>query len=153
MTRIFLILGSNIDPEKNIPLAQELLRKTPGVKLKKASACWRTKPIGSCCNEFLNAAVLLETELEPKTLKNEVLIEIESALGRVRTKDKNAPRTIDLDIVAVNDTIIDPDVEKFDHALLPLAEIAPDLRLPGQDLTLALSASMRRQRTSAIRVD
>lgn len=153
MNLVFLILGSNIDPEKNIPLALDYLKSDPAITLLKTSGTWRTKPIGSCCNDFLNSAALIQTPLVPDVLKREILAQIESRLGRVRTEDKNAPRTIDLDIVAVNNLVVDSDVAKFDHVLLPLAEIAPDLTLPGENRTLADAAAVRRKITSAVRLD
>lgn len=151
MNNVFLMLGSNIDPELNIPLALEQLKTTPTIKLVNISGTWRTKPIGSCCTDFLNTAVQIQTTLDASKLKRDVLSVIESSLGRVRTEDKNAPRTIDLDIIAFNDTFIDEEVAKFDHLLLPLAEIAPGLTLPGTNHTLAEAAAERLQVTSAVR--
>ncbi len=152
MNRIYLIFGSNINPETNIPSALELLKSHPSLYFIKSSGIWRTKPIGSCCTDFLNLAALIETSLDASTVKKEILARIESKLGRVRTEDKNAPRTIDLDIVAVNDRITDPEVEKFDHLLLPLSEIAPDLFLPGSTTNLAEASAERIKLTSAVRL-
>mgnify|MGYP001765886862 CR=1 FL=1 len=152
MNKIYLLLGSNINPEKNIPIALEYLKKIPGCMLLKTSGTWRTKPVGSCCTDFLNIAVLIETSLNPTTLKSH-LAAVESAMGRVRTEDKNAPRVIDLDIVAINDRIIDAEVEVFDHLLLPLSEVAPDLILPGTKRTLAETSAERLKTTAAVRAE
>jgi 2-amino-4-hydroxy-6-hydroxymethyldihydropteridine diphosphokinase len=93
---------------------------------------------------FLNAAVLIETELTPVELKAEVLRSIEDELGRQRTADKNAPRTIDLDISLYNEEVFelgnrrvpDPEILEFLHVVQPLADLAPYYRHPETGQTL-----------------
>jgi len=153
MNRIFLILGSNIDPEINIPLALKYLSLDPAITLVRSSSTWRTKPVGSCCTDFLNTAALIKTLLDPNSLKMNILTAIEKRMGRVRTIDKNAPRTIDLDIVAVNDAVVDMDIFKFDHLIFPLAEIAPDLCELENQRSLTDIAREREDSTHAVRVD
>lgn len=127
MNEVYLLLGSNIDPEKHIPQALDALNKSPLLEVKKISTTWRTKAVGTVSDDFLNVAVMITTGCELHCLKEMILGEIENNLGRIRTEDKNAPRTIDLDIIVFNDELLDPDVFELDHLTLPLADLLPDL--------------------------
>jgi len=141
--RAFISLGSNIDPEDNLQGAvQRLADRT---RLLAVSRVYQTKPVGKTDQpDFLNAAVLVETELTARELKSQVLGAIEAELGRVRTEDKNAPRTIDLDISLFNDEILevegrhipDPEVLQYLHIARPLADLAPSYRHPEKGQTL-----------------
>jgi 2-amino-4-hydroxy-6-hydroxymethyldihydropteridine diphosphokinase len=99
---------------------------------------------------FLNLAVLIETDLNPCQVKEKIIQPIEIELQRVRQADKNAPRTIDLDIILYNDEILDyvpenglvhhlpdPDLKRFAHVAVPIAELAPNKPHPetGQPLS------------------
>lgn len=139
----YLSLGSNIDPEENLKSAVEMLAGR--TNLLKVSTVWETKPLGTTDQaNFLNAALIVETGLSAPRLKAQVLSEIERSLGRVRQIDKNAPRTIDIDIVLFNNEIFDlgnrhiPDPEILDRPFvaLTLAEIAPDYIHPETGQTL-----------------
>lgn len=87
--------------------------------------------------DFLNAAALVETELPPLAVRDR-LREIESALGRVRTSDRYAPRPIDLDLILFDDLVIDtpplrlPDPDLLERAYLAVtaAELDPTLPHP-----------------------
>lgn len=150
MRDILITLGSNIDPETNIPAAIRALDARFGVLAR--SGCYRTKAINASGEanteqaDFINAAVsIVDPGLDVESLRA-ALREIEATLGRVRTRDKFAPRTIDLDIAVFGDKIIldqhgkikvpDPDIFTKAHVALPLAEIAPDLLIPGNNMTL-----------------
>jgi 2-amino-4-hydroxy-6-hydroxymethyldihydropteridine diphosphokinase len=93
---------------------------------------------------FLNAAVLLETPLPAQVLREQAIAEIETALGRVRTENKNAPRTIDIDIMLFNRDVLqvgqrhipDPEILERPFVAIPLAEIAPDYIHPETGQTL-----------------
>lgn len=128
MSQAILGLGSNISPDQNLPEALRQLARL--VKVLAVSSRWETAAVGSNGPAFLNAAVLIETDLSSQTLKQQVLAHIESALGRVRTVDKNAPRTIDLDILVFAGEVFDPNLFRLDHLILPVAEIAPELCEP-----------------------
>ena len=148
---VYVSLGSNIEPEKNLAEAIRLLRQRCTVLA--VSSAYRTPPQGfSEQADFLNMAVKLTTTLTPADFKREVLGDIERQLGRQRDpNNKNAPRTIDLDISLWNDLafaygdkpwrVPDPDITRFAHVAIPLAEIAPDYLHPVNGRTLAAIAS------------
>ena len=136
--RIFVLLGSNIDKERNLPAAARLLAEC--CQVTAFSQVFETAPVGlEEQPHFLNAAALVETELSAELFREKILSRVEEALGRVRTPDKNAPRTIDADIILCGQTIFDldadhripdPDLLKFPHVAVPIAELAPDMSHP-----------------------
>lgn len=132
MNLAVIALGSNIDKEQNLPHALALLGEQ--CEMVAVSSIYETVPVGLREQpNFHNAAVLVRTPLDAQTLKRDVLRSIEQALKRVRVADKNAPRTIDLDIVLFNAAILpelripDPDLLRFAHVAVPVAEIAPEM--------------------------
>lgn len=137
MTELALIeLGSNVDPERNLPFALEALNDLG--ELAAASTVYRTAPFGPAGQpHFLNAAVALITGLEPVALKAK-LRALESDLGRARTKSRYQPRPIDLDICLYGSRIIkedglqipDPDIFERPYLAITLAEIAAEHRHP-----------------------
>jgi len=147
--RAYISLGSNIDRERNlISAVEELAARVSVVAL---SAVYQTAPVGGPPQEdFLNAAVAVESGLSPEDLKRTVLASVEAALGRVRTADKNAPRTIDLDIVAIasgaeRPAVVDPAVWTQAHLAVPLADLLPDLVSPtGGEPLRAVAARLAR---------
>lgn len=141
--QVFISLGSNINPEHN--LREAVRRLAARVRLLAVSPVYETPPVGTTAQpNFLNAAALVETDLPPADLKAQVLAAIEEELGRVRTADKNAPRTIDLDIALFGDQVLDvgnrhipdPYILKHPHLARPLADLAPRLRHPETGETL-----------------
>lgn len=142
----YISLGSNIEPEKNLVQAIRLLRTKSN--LLAISSVYRTAPQGFKNQaDFFNMAVKIQTVLTPITLKKNVLDWIEAKLGRKRDpNNKNAPRTIDLDISLWNEEIFeygekpwrvpDPDILRFAHVAIPLAEIAQDYIHPVEKVTL-----------------
>ena len=144
MPSVLITLGSNIDKEYNLPKSMEALRQQPTITLVTVSPIYETAPVGHSSIQstftqptFYNAAAWIETELAPAALR-ELLRTIEVTLGRVRTADKSAPRPIDLDIAFYGQAkltlagrqIPDPDVARFPHLALPLADIAPTWQHP-----------------------
>src|SRR5262249_10853819 len=104
------------------------------------STFYRTAPAGGATGRaFINGMAEIETELPPLELKDRVLRGIERELGRVRIADKNAARTIDLDLVYYDDLVIAspelalpaPEIGERWFVAAPLAELAPDLLLAG----------------------
>lgn len=143
MNRVFVSLGSNIDPERYLPEA--VRRLAASCRLLAASPVYETQPVGSTGQpNFLNAAVLVETEESATRFKSYVLEVIERELGRVRTEDKYAARTIDLDISLFNEDVFDlegrhipdPEILQHPHIARPLADLAPDYRHPETGQTL-----------------
>ncbi len=142
---VLLSLGSNIDPERNLPEALRRLRAR--LRVVAVSRVYRTRAVGpGPAPPFLNAAVLVESERSARRLKFEVLRPIEAEMGRVRSANRNAPRTIDLDIALFGESEIedrgaglqipDPGILAHPHLALPLADLAPETLLPGSDRTL-----------------
>jgi 2-amino-4-hydroxy-6-hydroxymethyldihydropteridine diphosphokinase len=143
MERVFIALGSNINSEYN--MREAVQRLSLRCRLLTVSPVYETAPVGKTDQpNFLNAAALIETDLTAAELKTQVLQVIEQELGRVRTKDKNAPRTIDLDIVLFGDQVLDvgprhipdPDISKYPYIAVPLADVAPEQRHPETGQTL-----------------
>jgi len=143
VNRVFVALGSNIQSEYHMPEA--VRRLSLHCRLVAVSPVYETTPVGNTEQpNFLNAAALIETELTAAELKARVLQVIEQELGRVRTEDKNAPRTIDLDIAlfvgqdldAGSRAFHDPDILRYAHLAVPLADIAPQRRHPATGQTL-----------------
>jgi len=143
MARAYVGVGSNIEPERNVREALRRLRER--VMVTGVSTFYRTKALGRPeQGDFINAVVEVETELAPGRLKREVLEAIEGELGRVRTEDRHAPRTIDLDLIVYGEGEIeeeglrlpDPEIAKRAFLAVPLAELAPEMRLPGEARTV-----------------
>jgi len=124
MHRVCLLLGSNIQPEKNIPLAMSLLQKQ--LTILKTSSVWESRAVGSDGANMLNTAVLALTSLDAETLKEDVLHPLEAQLERVRTRDKNSPRTIDLDILTFDQQLLDLNLWHYAYRAVPMAEVLPD---------------------------
>ena len=143
-----LLLGSNIRPEHNLPLALDLLRKQLGIR--RVSSVWETTAVGSDGPNFLNVALLVTTPLDSHALKEQILHPIETRLGRVRTQDKNAPRTMDIDLILFDGQLLDASLWKYAFRAVPVAEIMPDtLSEQGKKLK---DVSVQLARTAHIRL-
>ena len=126
--QVIIGLGSNISPAENLKSALYLLGQY--APIEAISDVWQTRAVGSKGPDFLNAAVLISSPLSYDELRNQILRPIENLLGRVRTKDPNSPRTIDLDILIVDGELIDQDLWKYAHACVPVAKLLPDFHNP-----------------------
>ena len=120
---VCLLLGSNIRPEQNLPAAVNLLQKQ--LRLLQASSVWETTAVGSAGPNFLNAALRARALFDVLDLKERVIHPIEAQLGRVRTSDKNAPRTIDIDLILFDGQLLDATLWKYAYRAVPVAEILP----------------------------
>ena len=135
---ICLGLGSNINPQSNLPLAVQLIRQF--MILEAVSTAWETPAVGNHGPDFLNAAVLIRTRLSPETLKNQIIRRIEAELGRVRTKNKNAPRSIDIDILIVDEQVIEPEIWTHAYLAVPIAELLPNFESKESGETIEAAA-------------
>jgi 2-amino-4-hydroxy-6-hydroxymethyldihydropteridine diphosphokinase len=124
INRAVLLLGSNIQPESNLSSAIRLIKKE--CRILNQSSTWKTESFGSEGPDFLNTALQIETTISLKKLKTDLIRRIETELKRVRTINKNAPRTIDIDIIWFNDEIIDNSVFTKLFVALPVSELLPD---------------------------
>jgi 2-amino-4-hydroxy-6-hydroxymethyldihydropteridine diphosphokinase len=141
-------IGANLgDARANVLDAIERLSHLPGAKLLQTSSLYRTAPIDSSGDDYVNAVASLDTELDAHALLQS-LFAIEQAHGRERPY-RNAPRTLDLDLLLYGDEIIidaptlivpHPRMHERAFVLAPLAEVAPDLVIPGRGTVGALLA-------------
>lgn len=143
----YISLGSNIQPRENLLEAMKLLREM--VTVYTFSTVWETDAVGTSGPRFLNTAAWISTPLPANELKTQVISVIENRLGRVRTEDKYAPRTIDLDIILFDEEVIDDNLWTRDFLALTIAELRPDLEQPGEGRTLNQIAQSLRQSSTA----
>jgi 2-amino-4-hydroxy-6-hydroxymethyldihydropteridine diphosphokinase len=142
-----IALGSNLDSEGGRDRRGNLLEAVERVKrlgeVVVVSSFYDTAPVGYVEQpRFLNGALLLETDLEPMELLQELLA-IEQSMGRVRGVDKG-PRVIDLDLLLYGQAVLEtaeltlphPEMAERRFVLEPLAEIAPWLVHPVLGMTV-----------------
>lgn len=146
--RWLLLLGSNVERESRIPRAVELLDRRFGV-LARSRVC-ESPPVGDPSGPpFFNQALWIRCPCTAGEMRG-ALRAVETALGRVRGPDPDAPRTMDIDILLAVDgegrVLEDPapegDLRRFHHVALPAAEIAGDLLLPGGTTVAASAAAL-----------
>jgi len=133
-------LGSNLDdPRAQVEHGFEALALLPRTVLAARSRLYRTPPWGVPDQpDFINAVARLETSLSARELLD-ALLAIEMRAGRVRGV-RNGPRVLDLDLLTYDDRVIDepdiavphPRLHERAFVLLPLADVAPDFRVPGR---------------------
>lgn len=124
----YLNLGSNIQPETHLVQAVELLHEYGEVL--RVSSAWESKSVGADGPNYLNACVQFKTDIMQVELKKSVIRPIEATLGRERSENKFAPRTIDIDIVLFDDKPYNDKFWKFAFVIVPLAEIYPNYQNP-----------------------
>ncbi|TFW33266.1 2-amino-4-hydroxy-6-hydroxymethyldihydropteridine diphosphokinase [Massilia horti] len=148
----YIGIGANLgDARANVKDALARLARLPGTRLVRASSSYRTAPIDSSGDDYINAVACLSTELPPHELLA-ALFEIEQANGRERPY-RNAPRTLDLDLLLYGDQVIDtpsltvPHPRMLERAfvLVPLLEIAPDVDVPGKGRAREFAAAVAHQ--------
>jgi 2-amino-4-hydroxy-6-hydroxymethyldihydropteridine diphosphokinase len=156
---VVVMLGSNIEPERNLPLAVGELGALG--RVVAVSSVWQTAAIGDTNQaDFCNAAVLLRTELEPAAIIAR-LNDIEARLGRVRDpRNKNAARTIDLDLAVIpgparsvgGKEFPDPEIVERVFLAAPLEEIWPEVVLPDGRLIGQVAAFLRERDGARLRL-
>lgn len=141
MARAYVGLGSNLgDRAATLSRAVELLGREPGIEVVAVSAFRETDPVGYLDQPpFLNGAAAVETSLAPGEVLD-VLLAVERKLGRTRLGPRYGPRTVDLDLLLVEGEVVDepgltiphPRLHERAFALEPLAELDPELVVPGR---------------------
>ena len=142
MPRVYVAIGSNVEPERWFPLAaRELRRRFSGVRF---SCCYRNPAYGFDGADFINAVAGFDTANAADSVLADCH-EIEALCGRRRDDPKWAPRVMDVDLLLYGDTVAEttafrlprPDLLRRCYMLGPLAEIAPELRHPTTGRTIA----------------
>jgi 2-amino-4-hydroxy-6-hydroxymethyldihydropteridine diphosphokinase len=146
----YVALGSNLDdPEAQVERGFAALAALPGTLLRARSRRYRTPPWGVVDQpDFVNAVARLETSLAPRTLLD-ALLAIEARAGRVRGL-RYGPRVLDLDLLLYGDcelreaglTLPHPRLHERAFVLVPLADLAPDLEVPGRGRVADLLAQV-----------
>jgi 2-amino-4-hydroxy-6-hydroxymethyldihydropteridine diphosphokinase len=142
MHEAYLSLGSNIEPETNLPAAVRLLEELG--RVRGLSRAWESQAVGSSGPNFLNACAFYLTDQGLETLTASAHA-IESRLGRVRTDDPNAARQIDIDVMMYDGAPLNVERWAYPFFLVPLAELAPELRFPATGEPLSIAAERARQ--------
>jgi 2-amino-4-hydroxy-6-hydroxymethyldihydropteridine diphosphokinase len=152
--RAYVAIGSNLgDPASAVSGAFDSLAALPGCRLVARSSLYRTAPIGVGRQpDFINAVAAADTTLEPLALLA-ALLDLEARHGRIRVAPL-AARTLDLDLLLHGTTVMDgadlqlphPRMHQRAFVLAPLAEIAPDLVIPGRGPISALLPAVAGQR-------
>ena len=115
------------------------------MELLRVSTHYRSPPLGERRQaDYVNGIWHGRSGADPRAIKN-LLRDIENQCGRVRSDDRYASRTLDLDLIIVEDTVLseagltlpDPEIRDRDFVYVPLLELEPDIRLPGETARLA----------------
>jgi 2-amino-4-hydroxy-6-hydroxymethyldihydropteridine diphosphokinase len=140
MPKAYIGLGANLgQPAQQLSAALNALAQTPGLSLLAQSPFYRSAPLGPAGQpHYCNAACVVQSELAPGALLAR-MIEIEQAAGRVRDGTRWGPRLLDLDLLHVEGvsckstslTLPHPEIGHRNFVLIPLADVAPELEIPG----------------------
>ena len=131
MNRLYILVGSNIDPNENVKKGLKHLNQSDSIVVEAVSSEFISKPVGMEGSDFINIVLRCSTNLE-FIETNTLLKEIEAICGRERDpQNKFTPRTLDLDIICWNNfegkiegyKLPDPDIEKYDYIKVPLSEV------------------------------
>ena len=146
-------LGSNLEqPRRQLLHACEALSRLPRTQFIARSSLYRSAPVGKTDQpDFVNAVALLRTQLAPLDLLH-ALLDLEAKQGRKRS-EPDAPRTLDLDLLLYDDRVIrepglvvpHPRMHERAFVLVPLAELNPDVIIPGHGAAADLLPRVARQ--------
>lgn len=147
----YVALGGNLgDPRRQVAAALDSLGRLPHTRLIAHSRLYRSRPMGPQDQpDFINAAAGLLTQLDARSLLREMQ-GIETVLGRTPSAVRWGPRLIDLDLLVYGSQICGDEALKLPHpaihernfVLYPLAEIAPDLFIPGRGTVVELARQL-----------
>jgi 2-amino-4-hydroxy-6-hydroxymethyldihydropteridine diphosphokinase len=153
VTRAWVGLGANLgDAAATLEAALGDLERLPGTTLARRSSLYRSAPVDAAGPDFVNAVAGLDTALDADALLDH-LLRVEARHGRQRN-GRNAPRTLDLDLLLFGDAVVatprlhvpHPRMVERAFVLAPLVECAPDATIPGRGAAAALLATLRHQR-------
>jgi 2-amino-4-hydroxy-6-hydroxymethyldihydropteridine diphosphokinase len=157
-TCAYIGVGANLrNPVAQVRSGIEALAMLPDTRLVRFSSLYKSAPVGYLDQpEFVNAVAQVETTLTPRALLD-ALARLERRHGRTR-EFANAPRTLDLDLLLYGDTIVDepgltvphPRMHERAFVMVPLAEIAPEARVPGRGIAAELVRSVDQASVSRI---
>ncbi len=160
MSLAWIGLGANLGrPEQTLQQALIALQALPQTRLAAVSPAYWTAPWGQLDQpEFLNAVACLQTELAPLDLLR-ALLAIESGLGRKRDGERWGPRELDLDLLLVDGqeieepelTLPHPRLHQRAFVLVPLADLAPELDIPGHGTVAELLECLPGEELDGIR--
>jgi len=148
----YIGIGANLgDARSNVLDAVARLRRLPGTTVTGVSSLYRTAPIDSSGDDYINAVARTETTLDAEALLR-ALHDIEQQHGRERPY-RNAPRTLDLDVLLYGDeriasptlTVPHPRLTQRAFVLVPLLELAPSIDIPGLGPATAFADSVADQ--------
>lgn len=139
--RVYVSIGSNIEPERNVRFAVKSLRERFGEL--DVSPVYRTAAVGFDGEDFLNLVVGFDSDLPVEAI-DAALDDIEAQAGRSREAPRFAPRTLDIDLLLYGDTVLDQErlrlprkeITEYLFVLQPLADIAPDELHPVLGMTM-----------------
>ena len=142
MAKVYLGLGSNIDPERNLRLAIRELTALYGAL--EMSPVYQSAAVGFEGDDFLNLVVGLSSDDAPGEI-HDAIERIHDIAGRARGSDKFGARSLDIDLLLYDDEIIEharftiprKDILEYSFVLRPLAEIAPGLVHPVTGRTIS----------------
>jgi len=122
MARVYISIGSNIEPLRYIRSSIKTLREYYGKLI--LSSVYETEAVGFEGDNFYNLVVGFDTEMELDKV-NRTLKQIENDNNRQRTSERFSARTLDLDLLLYDDFIVKDEILKYAFVIMPLSEIAP----------------------------
>ena len=158
MALAFIGLGGNIgDTKQLIKDAIVCLAQYPELRILTRSCMYQSAPVDADGDDFINAVISLETQISPEELLR-ICQQVEQSFGRERPY-VNAPRTLDLDVLAYDQVAINNDALTIPHprmiersfVLYPLLEIAPDIDLPGFGKLTKYIPNVKHQRIEKVK--
>jgi 2-amino-4-hydroxy-6-hydroxymethyldihydropteridine diphosphokinase len=153
----YVALGANLgDALATLRAALVALDALPGTRVLRTSRFVRSPSMGAPGPDYVNAVAELRTALDPQALLR-ALLAVEQAHGRVRGA-RNAPRTLDLDLLLFDERVLDtpqlvlphPRLHQRAFVLVPLAELAPELVVPGRGRVAELLPAVAGQRLDTL---